>query len=68
MVLQKTQAETMMKFRSKQMNNQKNISIIEKQKITLAVKAYEDYIKLKSANHLIKYLLKVGNKYLRKPI
>jgi len=68
MGLQETRAETTTKIRSIQLNNHKNISIIEKQKITLTIKAYVDYVKIKSADNLLEYLLKIRNRYLGKLI
>jgi hypothetical protein len=49
-------------------NTNKKISVIENQKINFTIKAYQDYSKSKNADNLLKYLLKVGNKYLGKEI
>lgn len=39
----------------------------EKQIIIFTIKAYEEQIKVENFSNLIKYFLKVGNNYLRKP-
>ncbi|KAF0689847.1 Uncharacterized protein FWK35_00036858, partial [Aphis craccivora] len=67
-VLQETQAETITKMQSIASNNNKKISVIENQKINFTIKAYQEYYKSKNADNLLKYLLKVGNKYLGKEI
>lgn len=64
MVLQETQAETMTKIRSIETDSYKNMSFIEMQKINATIMAYDGYLRNKCSKDLLKYLLKVGNKYL----
>jgi hypothetical protein len=68
MVLQETQAETMTKIRSIETDCYKNMSFIEMQKINATIMAYNEYLKNKHSKDLLKYLLKVRNKYLGIPI
>ncbi|CAI6348819.1 unnamed protein product [Macrosiphum euphorbiae] len=68
MVLQETQAETMTKIRSIETDSYKSMSFIEMQKINATIMAYDEYLRNKCSKDLLKYLLKVGNKYLGIPL
>ncbi|KAL4154469.1 hypothetical protein QTP88_000332 [Uroleucon formosanum] len=68
MVLQETQAETMTKIRSIETDCHKNMSFIEMQKINSNIIPYDEYLRNKNSKDLLKYLLKVGNKYLGMPL
>jgi len=64
MVLQETKAETMTKIHSIKTNYHKNMSFIEMQTINATIMAYDEYLRNKRSKDLLKYLLKVINKYL----
>lgn len=66
--LQETQAETITKIQSIASNNHKKISLIENQKINFTIKSYQEYSELKHVDNLLKYLFKIGNKYLGEKI
>ncbi|KAE9522845.1 hypothetical protein AGLY_016757 [Aphis glycines] len=68
MVLQETQAETMTKIQSIETDSYKSMSFIQMQKINSTIMAYDEYLRNKCSKDILKYLLKVGNKYLGIPL